>query len=51
MGWCIDCHRNTDVNTKGNAYYDKLVKIHDESKAGSMKVEDIGGLECGKCHY
>ncbi|HQQ82088.1 MAG TPA: c-type cytochrome [Cyclobacteriaceae bacterium] len=49
MGWCIDCHRKTDVNTKGNAYYDKLVEIHNSKKA--MKVEDIGGLECSKCHY
>jgi len=48
MGWCIDCHRKTDVNTKGNAYYDNLLELHD-SKA--MKVEDIGGLECAKCHY
>ena len=51
MGWCIDCHRKTDVNTKGNEYYDKLVKLHDEKKDGKMKVEDIGGLECSKCHY
>jgi mono/diheme cytochrome c family protein len=52
MGWCIDCHRKTDVNTKGNEYYDKLVKLHDEKKSGKvMKVEDIGGLECSKCHY
>ena len=51
MGWCIDCHRKTDVNTKGNEYYDKLVKLHDEKKNGKMKVEDIGGLECSKCHY
>lgn len=50
MGWCIDCHRKTDVNTKGNAYYDKLVEIHNKSKK-VMKVEDIGGLECSKCHY
>jgi cytochrome c2 len=50
MGWCIDCHRKTDVNTKGNAYYDNLVELHDKSK-GNMKVEDIGGLECSKCHY
>jgi len=49
MGWCIDCHRKTDVNTKGNAYYDKLVELHGSKKA--MKVEDIGGLECSKCHY
>jgi mono/diheme cytochrome c family protein len=51
MGWCIDCHRKTDVNTKGNAYYDKLVEIHAKEKKGNMKVEDIGGLECSKCHY
>jgi mono/diheme cytochrome c family protein len=50
MGWCIDCHRKTDVNAKGNAYYDKLLELHKNSKA-PMKVEDIGGLECGKCHY
>lgn len=49
MGWCIDCHRKTDVNTKDNAYYDKLLQIHDSKSA--MKVEDIGGLECAKCHY
>ncbi len=53
MGWCIDCHRKTDVNTEGNAYYDKLVELHNASKGKGtkMKVEDIGGLECSKCHY
>lgn len=51
MGWCIDCHRQTDVNSKGNAYYDKLMAAHDEVSSKPMKVEDIGGLECAKCHY
>ncbi len=52
MGWCIDCHRKTDVNSKGNAYYDKMVEIHKEREGKNpMKVEDIGGLECSKCHY
>jgi hypothetical protein len=51
MGWCIDCHRKTDVNSKGNAYYDNLVELHNKSKKTPMKVEDIGGLECSKCHY
>jgi len=48
MGWCINCHRETKVNAKGNAYYDDLVKAHD---GGDLKVVDIGGLECAKCHY
>jgi cytochrome c2 len=51
MGWCIDCHRNTDVNTQGNGYYDRLVEMHNATSATPMKVADIGGLECSKCHY
>ena len=51
MGWCIDCHRNTELNTKDNKYYDKLVELHDASSKTPMKVQDIGGLECAKCHY
>jgi mono/diheme cytochrome c family protein len=52
MGWCIDCHRKTEVNGKDNAYYDNLMKAHKEANgAKPMKVEDIGGLECAKCHY
>ena len=51
MGWCIDCHRKTDLNTKGNEYYDNLVKLHNMTSKEAMKVEDNGGLECAKCHY
>ncbi|PWJ43111.1 c-type cytochrome [Sediminitomix flava] len=51
MGWCIDCHRKTDVNTKGNEYYDRLVELHESTAKEPMKVENIGGLECAKCHY
>lgn len=51
MGWCINCHRETEVNSKDNAYYDKLVKLHNENSKEPMTVEDIGGLECSKCHY
>ena len=50
MGWCIDCHRQTEIITQGNAYYDKLVQLHSDSK-DALKVKDIGGLECAKCHY
>ncbi len=49
MGWCINCHRDTPLNTKGNGYYDKLVEIH-EGK-GEFTVAENGGLDCAKCHY
>lgn len=50
MGWCIDCHRKTEIKVD-NGYYDKLVKLHNESSKNPMVVKDIGGLECAKCHY
>ena len=51
MGWCIDCHRRTEVSTKDNAYYDKLVALHRKESKEPLKVANIGGLECSKCHY
>ena len=51
MGWCINCHRETSVNGKDNAYYYKLLKLHSVVSKKDMKVADIGGLECSKCHY
>ncbi|QCK17028.1 c-type cytochrome [Mangrovivirga cuniculi] len=51
MGWCINCHRETAVNAGGNDYYNKLVELHNQETDEPMTVEDIGGLECSKCHY
>jgi mono/diheme cytochrome c family protein len=52
MGWCINCHRETNVNVKDNEYY---TKIHDQlsKKYGvdQLTAAQMGGLECGKCHY
>jgi mono/diheme cytochrome c family protein len=52
MKWCIQCHKRTDVNTKGNAYYERMEAVHDLIKAGKPVTEAaMGGIECGKCHY
>jgi hypothetical protein len=51
MGWCINCHRDTELNTRGNGYYDKLVELHEQESDKPFTVEDNGGLECAKCHY
>jgi len=52
MKWCIQCHKRTDVNMKGNAYYESMVSIHDRIKRGDKITEsEMGGIECGKCHY
>ncbi|MCB2407539.1 c-type cytochrome [Hymenobacter lucidus] len=52
MGWCINCHRETPLNTKGNGYYNNLVKLHDKANgAAPFTVSSNGGTECSKCHY
>ncbi|WP_434037046.1 cytochrome c3 family protein [Formosa sp. 4Alg 33] len=52
MGWCINCHRETNVKVKDNDYY---TKIHEElsKKYGveELTAAQMGALECGKCHY
>lgn len=52
MKWCIECHKETEVNSKDNAYYDQLIAAHDKLKSGEkITAAVLGGLECGKCHY
>lgn len=60
MGWCVSCHRETEVKF-GNGFYKnynaEYIKAHKKSvgksddEASKIVVEDIGGLECQKCHY
>lgn len=53
MGWCINCHRETNVNVESNDYYEDMHEQLKEKYGADAKitVEMIGGLECGKCHY
>lgn len=53
MGWCIECHRTTEVNMAGNEYYTELHgKLQEKFGADAkLTVDKIGGLECARCHY
>ena len=54
MGWCVNCHRKTNVNFENNHYYDSYKKLHDDLKSGKIDkvtVNKIGGIDCMKCHY
>lgn len=52
MKWCIQCHKRTEINIKGNAYYEKMEQVHDLIRKGGKVTEAMmGGIECGKCHY
>ena len=52
MGWCINCHRETEVKMEGNAYYDKIhAELSKRYGVDKLTAAQMGGLECGKCHY
>ena len=56
MGWCIECHRTTEVDMANGYNKEYYQKLHDKLKKQyggetKMTVDAIGGLECGKCHY
>jgi cytochrome c2 len=57
MGWCINCHRTTQVQFKENGFYSIYEKYHNQLKNGEIDstkgitAEMIGATECQKCHY
>lgn len=54
MGWCVNCHRRTSVQFADNKYYETFKKLHEDYKSGKIKkvtVEQVGGIDCAKCHY
>ena len=62
MGWCIQCHNETEVQMAGNGYYDEIHRRLKETDLGQeelkqflldekITVKELGGWECAKCHY
>jgi hypothetical protein len=52
MGWCINCHRETNVKVKDNQYYEKIhEQLSKKYGVDKLTAAQMGGLECGKCHY
>ena len=52
MGWCINCHRETNVKVADNGYYEKIhAELSKKYGVEELTAAQMGGLECGKCHY
>ncbi len=55
MGWCINCHRESEVDFEGNKYYqENFEELHEKLKKqeiDAVTVDMVGGLNCMKCHY
>jgi len=54
MGWCINCHRDTEVQFFDNAFYKQYEELHKALENGEIDrvtAMQTGGTECSKCHY
>ena len=51
MGWCINCHRETEVDIDNPYYHDLHKNWIDKYHGEDITVDMIGGRECAKCHY
>lgn len=52
MGWCINCHKDTNVSIQDNAYYTKIhEQLSKKYEVDQLSAAQMGGMECGKCHY
>lgn len=59
MAWCLECHNKKSVDLTKNEYYEelhsRLKNRPDEMrrilKDDKITVRELGGWECGKCHY
>ncbi|HYV91112.1 MAG TPA: c-type cytochrome [Chitinophagales bacterium] len=62
MGWCINCHRQTEVQFSKNGFYSMYAGLQEQLKKDSvlypgdstklkMTEARMGGTECQRCHY
>ncbi len=54
MGWCLDCHRKTEVQFTDNKFFAAYEEMHARFKSGEVKkvtADMLGGGDCMKCHY
>ncbi len=50
MDWCVSCHKERKVNMN-NGYYKETYSDEFRELHKGATVADMGGRECGKCHY
>lgn len=54
MGFCVNCHRETNVQFNENKFYSSYIYLKDDIKSGRYKnisAEKVGSNDCMKCHY
>ncbi len=54
MGWCVECHRENEIQFEENKYYSNHKELHADLNSGKIDrvtADQIGANDCQKCHY
>ncbi len=54
MGWCLSCHRDSEVAFLDNPYYEPFERLHALIRAGELDAvtaAELGGEDCMSCHH
>lgn len=54
MGWCLNCHRTTEVDILNNEFYSNYMQLREDVLSGKIDfatANETGGTNCMKCHY
>jgi hypothetical protein len=54
MGWCLTCHRETNVDFIDNPYYKIYERLHEKIRNGEIDgvtAAEFGGEDCMNCHH
>lgn len=54
MGWCLTCHRDTQVNFLANPYFEMYEQLHRDLREGRIDyvtAARLGGEDCYVCHH
>ena len=54
MGWCLSCHRDSDVDFLNNPYFEIYERLHEKIRNGEIDgvtAAELGGEDCMSCHY
>lgn len=54
MGWCLSCHRDSEVAFLDNPYYEMYERLHQMIHSGeidAVTAAELGGEDCMGCHH
>ncbi len=54
MGWCLTCHRDSNVDFSANPYFQTYQRLYEKVLNGELDAvtaAELGGEDCMSCHH